>query len=39
MMRLFPITWTALHLAVASAATYLLYSTGALTSAAPFLIH
>ena len=39
MMRSHPIAWATLHIALASAATYLLYSTDALTAAAPFLIH
>ncbi len=38
-MREHPITWAALHIALASAATYLLCATDALTAAAPFLIH
>ena len=32
MMRLFPMTWTALHIGLASAATYLLCSTDLLLS-------
>jgi hypothetical protein len=39
MMRIFPKTWAALHVALASAATYLLCSTDTLTSAGLFLIH
>jgi hypothetical protein len=39
MMRLFPMTWAALHIGLASAATYLLVSTDVLTDAAIFLIH
>jgi hypothetical protein len=39
MMRLFPLGWAALHLGLASAATYLLISSDMLTEAAPFLIH
>lgn len=39
MMRLFPLTWAALHLGLASAATYLLISTDVLADAAVFLIH
>ncbi len=38
MMRIFPLTWTALNIGLASAATYLLCSTDALDSAALFLI-
>ena len=34
MMRSFPMTWTAVQLAIASAATYLLCSTDLLTSPA-----
>lgn len=33
-MRLFPLTWTALHLGLASAATYLLVSTDVLADVA-----
>jgi hypothetical protein len=39
MMRLFPLTWAALHLGLASAATYLLISSDVLADAAIFLIH
>ena len=39
MMRLFPLTWAALHLGLASAATYLLVSTDVLDDAALLLIH
>ncbi len=39
MTRFNPMTWAAIHIAVATVATYLLYTTDALTSAAPFLIH
>jgi len=39
MMRLFPLTWAALHVALASAATYLLISTDALADLSIFLIH
>ena len=39
MMRLFPLTWTALHIGLASAATYLLISTDVLADASLFLIH
>jgi hypothetical protein len=38
-MRLFPLTWAALHLGLASAATYLLIATDVLSDAAIFLIH
>ena len=38
-MRPFPLTWTALHLGLASAATYLLISSDVLANAALFLIH
>jgi hypothetical protein len=38
MMRIFPVTWTALHIGLASAATYLLCSTELLESSALFLI-
>ena len=34
MMRLFPLTWAALHVGLASAATYLLVSTDVLADAA-----
>jgi hypothetical protein len=36
-MRLFPFTWAALHVALASAATYLLISSEVLADAAIFL--
>lgn len=36
MMRLFPMTWAALHLALASAATYLLVTTDLLGEAAVY---
>ena len=39
MMRLFPLTWAALHVGLASAATYLLISTDVLADASLFLIH
>lgn len=39
MMRMFPLTWAALHLGLASAATYLLVTTDVLADAALFLIH
>jgi hypothetical protein len=39
MMRLFPLTWAALHIGLATAATYLLITTDLLTDAAVFLIH
>ncbi len=39
MMRVFPLTWAALHLGLASAATYLLCSSDLLDSTALFLIH
>ena len=39
MMRLFPLTWAALHIGLATAATYLLVTTDLLTDAAVFLIH
>jgi hypothetical protein len=39
MMRLFPLTWAALHVGLASAATWLLVSTDVLADAAFFLIH
>ena len=40
MMRLFPLTWAALHVSLAGAATYLLCSTDVLhNTAALFLIH
>lgn len=39
MMRLFPLTWTALHLGLAGAATYLLVTTDVLADAALFLLH
>jgi hypothetical protein len=39
MIRLMPMTWTALHVAVASAATWLLVETDALSSAAVLFIH
>jgi len=34
MMRLFPLTWAALHVGLAGAATYLLCTTDVLSSAA-----
>lgn len=37
MMRLFPLTWAALHVALASAATYLLCSTDVLSGTAAAL--
>lgn len=37
MMRLFPLSWIALHLGLASAATYLLVSTDVLAQAAVLL--
>ena len=38
MMRLFPMTWAALNVGLASVATYLLCSTDLLDSATVFLI-
>ncbi len=38
-MRIFPLTWAALHLGLASAATYLLISSEVLAEASIFLIH
>jgi hypothetical protein len=38
-MRLIPMTWAALHVGVASAATYLLIATDVLADASVFLIH
>ena len=38
-MRLFPLTLAALHVGLASAATYLLVSSDVLADAAVFLIH
>ncbi len=38
-MTRLPMTWAALHVALASAATYLLVATEALGSANVFLIH
>ncbi len=38
-MRIFPLTWAALHLGLASAATYLLISSDILTGAALIMIH
>jgi hypothetical protein len=38
-MRLFPLTWAALHLGLASAATYLLIASDVLADGALFLIH
>ena len=38
-MRIFPLTWAALHIGLASAATYLLISSDLLSDAAIFLIH
>ena len=38
MMRLFPMTWAALHVGVASVASWLLYETHVLDSATMFLI-
>jgi hypothetical protein len=39
MTRHFPLTWTAVHLALASAATWLLIETEALHSAAVLFFH
>jgi hypothetical protein len=39
MMRLFPFGWAALHIGLASAATYLLVATDVLSDASLFLIH
>jgi hypothetical protein len=39
MMRSCPVTWTALHVALAGAATYLLCSTELLNGPAVFFIH
>lgn len=38
-MRLFPLTMAALHVGLASAATYLLVATDVLNGASFFLIH
>lgn len=38
-MRLFPLTMAALHIGLASAATYLLVATDILADASVFLIH
>jgi hypothetical protein len=38
-MRLFPLTWAALHFGLASAATYLLISSDVLAGATIFLFH
>lgn len=38
-MRLFPFTMAALHIGLASAATYLLLATDVMTNASVFLIH
>ena len=38
-MRLFPLTWAAIHLGLVSAATYLLISSEVLADASIFLIH
>lgn len=38
-MRLIPMTWAALHIGLASAATYLLIATDVLADASGFLIH
>jgi hypothetical protein len=38
-MRIFPLTWAALHLGLASAATYLLISSEVLADASLFLFH
>jgi hypothetical protein len=39
MIRIFPATWTALHVGLISAATWLLVETDALTGMAPMLLH
>jgi hypothetical protein len=39
MMRHHPMTWTALHLALASAATWLLYATEALGGGVLLFVH
>jgi hypothetical protein len=39
MMRLFPLTWAALHIGLASAATYLLCSTDVLHNGMFLLFH
>jgi hypothetical protein len=39
MFRLFPMTWTALHVGLAGAATYLLCSTDLLNGPSIFLLH
>jgi hypothetical protein len=39
MMRLFPVAWTTIELAVASAAAWLLYETDALGGAAVLFVH
>jgi hypothetical protein len=38
-MRLFPLTWAAIHLGLVSAATYLLISSEVLADGSIFLIH
>ena len=38
-MRIFPLTWAALHIGLASAATYLLISSEVLADGAVFLLH
>jgi hypothetical protein len=38
-MRRHPMTWTAVHLALASAATWFLLESGALTSTVLFSLH
>jgi hypothetical protein len=39
MIRIFPATWTALHVGLISAATWLLVETDALTGMAPMFFH
>jgi len=39
MIRMFPTTWTALHVGITGLATWLLVATDALTSAAPLFLH
>jgi hypothetical protein len=39
MSRFYPMTWTAVHVALASAATWLLCETDALSGAAVLFVH
>jgi hypothetical protein len=39
MIRIFPATWTALHISLISAATWLLVETDALNGMAPMFFH